>query len=392
MDGESDVRQDLAGLLRDLGVETVEFSNSGRLVEHVDDQDPDIVFINLNAAAPYDCVRAILSLRECGYTGDVQIVGRGQTSFLESFHKIGVDSSLKMLPVLQKPIELSTIRRIVHAHGFSGTPVPPPELSLEEALANDWIKFWFQPKIEFKTDRIVGAEAVARIEHPQYGILSPGRFIGGAGNESLIEMTRRALLSAVKTSADLDRLGLRLKIAINISVEALVKLPIGELVLKSRPGHDEWAGLVFDVTEREVVNEIALVKSRFNQLKEYGVSLAIDDFGRGNSSLAIFKHLACEEIKIHSSFVNGCAGNKGNSNICKTMTQLAHNFGSTAVAIGIETDADAMEIMNLGCDIGQGFLFGKPVAEQEFIATIISGQRPAPQARNVHIAASGNVA
>jgi EAL domain-containing protein (putative c-di-GMP-specific phosphodiesterase class I)/CheY-like chemotaxis protein len=373
-DAEADFRQDLSKLLRGLGVETVEFSDSRRLIENVAEQNPDIIFINLNPAAPYDCVRAVLSLRECNYTGQVQLIGRCSIVFLENFRKIGSDAALNMLPVLQKPIEHATVRQIILEQSLGGAPVPPSKLSLAEALANDWIEFWYQPKIDFKTAQVVGAEAVARFSHPQYGILAPGRFLSGAADTDLIELTRRALLNAIATSVRFDKVGLQLKIAINISVETLVKLPVAELIVKHRPQHDQWPGLIFDVTERQVINEIALLKSRFHELEKYAVTLAIDDFGRGNSSFTIFKHLPCAEIKIDRSFVNGCASNKNNARICQTMIQLAHNFDSKAVAVGIETDADAKALIGMGCDIGQGFLFGKPMPERDFLGVIRQGK------------------
>jgi len=197
--------------------------------------------------------------------------------------------------------------------------------------------------------------------------------LSGAADDDLIELTRRALINAIATSTTFDKLGLQLKIAINISVETLVKVPVSEMIVKHRPQHDQWPGLIFDVTERQIVNEIALLKARFHELKKHGVVLAIDDFGRGNSSFAIFKHLQCAEIKIDRSFVNGCSGNKSSLNICKTMIQMAHNFETKAVAVGIEASADAKELIGLGCDIGQGFLFGKPMREREFIVMLGAG-------------------
>ncbi len=370
VDAESDFRQDFSKLLRGLGVETVEFADSKRLVENIDNQNPDIIFINLNSASPYDCVRALMSLRESSYAGRVQLIGGCDTAFLENFRKIGIDSSLKMLPVLQKPIEHSTIRQIARNCELGGPPVPPPKLSLAEALTNDWIEFWYQPKIDFKRVQVIGAEAIARFCHPEFGVLPPARFLSGAADDDLIELTRRALLNAINTSLTFDKLGLQLKIAINISVETLVKVPVAEMIVKHRPQHDQWPGLVFDVTERQVVNEIALLSARFHELKKHGVVLAIDDFGRGNSSFAIFKHLPCAEIKIDRSFVNGCSTNKSNLSICKTMIQMAHNFQTKAVAVGIEAFADARELIDLDCDIGQGFLLGKPMREHDFIRMI----------------------
>src|SRR5258708_17544706 len=97
--------QGFAKSLRGLGVNTVEFVNSARLGENVETHNPDIVFINLNATDPYDCTRALFSLKECKFGGRVQLFGRCEPAFLESFRKIGNDAALAMLPALQKPVE-----------------------------------------------------------------------------------------------------------------------------------------------------------------------------------------------------------------------------------------------------------------------------------------------
>ena len=128
-----------------------------------------------------------------------------------------------------------------------------------------------------------------------------------------------------------------LKFAININVETLAKLPVAILIEKHRPPDDQWPGLVFDVTETQVLTKTALLKSRIAGLHQAGVSLAIDNFGRGNSSFGLFKELSFSELKIDQSFVQGCASNQDNANICKSMIELAHNFGSKASAVGIET-------------------------------------------------------
>src|ERR1700686_5236031 len=99
--------------LRGLGVNTVEFVNSARLGESVENHNPNIVFINLSATDPYDCARALFSLKECRFGGRVQLFGRCEPVFLESFRKIGNDAALTMLPVLQKPIDFTRVRKLV---------------------------------------------------------------------------------------------------------------------------------------------------------------------------------------------------------------------------------------------------------------------------------------
>src|ERR1700676_3797811 len=207
--------------LRGLGVNTVEFVNSARLGENVENHNPGIVFVNLNATDPYDCARALFSLKECKYGGRVQLFGRCEPAFLESFRKIGNDASLAMLPVLQKPVDFATVRKIVQEQKLNTELVSPPDLSLKKAITSNWINFLYQPQLDLKKKTVVGAEAFVRISHPQHGLLPPGRFLGGASEEDLTTVAAPAIYSAVKTSAAFFKAGVSLRFAININVETL---------------------------------------------------------------------------------------------------------------------------------------------------------------------------
>ena len=117
--------------LHQVGIDTVELRSSAHLAEAVDDQKPDIVFLDLNPANPYECIRALFSLRECRFAGRVQLFGRCDIASLENFRRIGSDSSLTMLPVLRKPIDFSAIRKLVLEQKLNCQPVAPPDLSLK---------------------------------------------------------------------------------------------------------------------------------------------------------------------------------------------------------------------------------------------------------------------
>jgi len=364
--------QGFSGSLRGLGVNTVEFVNSARLGESVENHNPEIVFINLNATDPYDCARALFSLKDCKFGGRVQLFGRCDPVFLESFRKIGIDAALTMLPALQKPIDIAVVRRIVQEQRLATDLVSPPDLSLKKALASNWISFLYQPQVDLKKRTVIGAEAYVRVTHPQHGILPPARFLGGASPEDLSQLAAQAIAKTVKTSAAFFTSGVPLKFAININVETLAKLPVAILIEKYRPPDDQWPGLVFDVTETQVLTKTALLKSRIAGLHQAGVSIAIDNFGRGNSSFGLFKELPFSELKIDRSFVHGCASDQDNANVCKTMIELAHNFGSRASAVGIEAAEDVRKLADLGCDSGQGYLFAKPMTEQELKGMVMA--------------------
>ena len=366
--------QNFCKQLRQAGVDAVELLNSSRLAENVDDHNPDLVFIDVNTINPSDCARALMSLKDCRYAGRVQLIGRCEASMLEGFRKLGADSMLEMLPALQKPINFSEVRKTIAKQKLNSRPVAAPGLTLKSALSSDFITFWYQPKVDLLKRRVVGAEAFARIAHPQHGIIAPVHFLARADDDDIIELAKRAIVSTLKFSAKLDELGVALQLGINVDYDTLAKCPVSELVTKYRPRHEQWPGLVIEMPEAQLLNKVVPVRDRFQDLRKYGVSLAIDNFGRSNSSFAALRYLPFTELKIDPSFVQNCAGNKGNARICKSMIQFAQNFERSATAVGIETIEDAQAIMGLGCHFGQGYIFGKPMTDQQLVTMVRTGR------------------
>ena len=127
------------------------------------------------------------------------------------------------------------------------------------------------------------------------------------------------------------------------------------------------------------MTDLPLAAEMAKKLAHLNVKLAIDDFGRGYSSLARLKELPFAELKLDRTFVTDCGVDKVNAPLCKTVIDLAHNFGSAAVGIGIEKASDALALTSMGCDLGQGFLLGQPMPEDRFISLL--RQRAAGQGR-----------
>jgi EAL domain-containing protein (putative c-di-GMP-specific phosphodiesterase class I) len=244
------------------------------------------------------------------------------------------------------------------------------KISLAEALKNNWVEFWYQPKIDLRRKQLAGAEAFARVCHPEHGVLLPGTFLPDADEASTLQLAEQALVSALKSGLNLSRFGVNLRIAINVPVNCLLKLPVGEIVRHHRPQKDDWAGLMIDVTEKQIVTEIKLANDLSRKLAEYNVRLAIDDFGKAYASLTKLKDLPFVEMKLDRSFVVGCGTDKVHAPLCKTVIDLAHSFGALAVGIGLEKASDTMALVSMGCDLGQGFLFGQPMPEERFIALL----------------------
>lgn len=257
-----------------------------------------------------------------------------------------------------------------------------PRIEIEEALAKGWLEIWYQPKIDLKRKCLAGAEALARIRHPEQGVLLPGSFLTDVSQESVARLTEHALVSTLRNWATFDEAGFNLHLAINVPVSVLLVLPVADLVEQNKPRSERWPGIIVEVTEDQVVRDLRVAQEIANRLPVSGVTIAIDDFGAGYSSLASLRELPFVELKLDHSFVRDCATDPTNAAICQTAIDLAHRFGSAAVAEGIENQADLQAIMGMGCDFGQGLLIAPPMPQQRFLELLLArlNKAPAPAA------------
>ena len=149
--------------------------------------------------------------------------------------------------------------------------------------------------------QLAGAEAYARVRHPQHGLVLAGAFTANASEAATVKLGELAL----KTSAHFSKLGVNLRLSVNIPVPALVKLSVVDIVQAHHPANQKWPGLIIDVPEEQIVGDLALAGELSKKLEPYDVRLAIDNFGRTYPSLAKVDELPFEELKLDCSFVAG---------------------------------------------------------------------------------------
>jgi EAL domain-containing protein (putative c-di-GMP-specific phosphodiesterase class I) len=268
---------------------------------------------------------------------------------------------------------------------------PRPRIEIDEALRNGWFEMWYQPKIDLRRKCLAGAEALARIRHPRFGVLLPGSFLPGVAEDSISRLAEHALIAVLGNWTMFDQAGFNLHLAINVPVSVLLKLPIPALVDKHRPKSDRWPGIILEVTEDQIVRDMRLAQEIANQLRVSGINIAIDDFGAGYSSFSSLRELPFIELKLNNSFVKNCATDATNAAICQTAIDLAHRFGSAAVAEGIENAADLQALTVMGCDFGQGVLIAPPMPQERFLELLrqrVSTARPQAQSASPAEAAS----
>jgi EAL domain-containing protein (putative c-di-GMP-specific phosphodiesterase class I) len=157
----------------------------------------------------------------------------------------------------------------------------------------------------------------------------------------------------------------------NVPVSVLLTVPVARIVDEYHPQSDRWPGIILEVSEDQLVRDIQLAREVATRLWGSGTQIALDDFGAGYSSLSILRELPFVELKIDRSFVNGCATDATNAAICQTAIDLAHRFGGTAVAKGVERQADLQCLVSMGCDFGQGVLVAPPMPQEVFLDLLL---------------------
>jgi diguanylate cyclase (GGDEF)-like protein len=249
---------------------------------------------------------------------------------------------------------------------------------LRRALESGEIEVYFQPKVALPDRRVVGVECLARWDHPTHGIIPPLEFVAVAKHTGQLgRLTEVVLREGLRRARGWLEAGHPLPVSINLSARTLIDptfpTRISELLLDSRV---PASLLTLEITEDGVVGEPDRAMATLNRLSEMGVRLAVDDFGTGYSSLSYLRRLPVDEVKIDQSFVQGMATDAGDLAIVRAVVDLAHHFGLVAVAEGVESERTVNLLEGLGCDVGQGFLFSRPLPFERFEAWLAVQTEP----------------
>jgi EAL domain-containing protein (putative c-di-GMP-specific phosphodiesterase class I) len=386
IDDDPDICTLISKVLSKIGVNSLGLPSANALAGALKQQHPAIVFLDITLDRS-DAIDGIRVLRQGSFAGAVQLISGKDPELLNSIKVIGERHGLKMLEPLRKPFRSEHLRRIFtsgndNAAGsapvqklhpepakWKAAPAADPvlQVNLAEALEAHWLDMAYQPKVDLFLNRVVGAEGLARINHPVHGHLGPQSFLPGASGAALNRLTEFVIRKAFLDWEVMARAGRNPHLAVNAPVQALIDPSLVKLVREHHPRNPKWPGLIIEVTEGDVVKEFDAVSEAAVQLRIYGVILAIDDFGSGYSSFARLKQFPFGEIKLDRSFVQNCASDAMNASICQSIVDLARAAGATCVAEGIENKDDWDALIRLGCNFGQGFLFGRPMSVGKLI-------------------------
>ena len=253
-------------------------------------------------------------------------------------------------------------------------------LLLSEALAQAQFVLFLQPKVVMQTGQVVGAEALARWQHPERGLLSPGAFMPLLDGTALeIVFGQWVVEAALAQLEQLQDAGLHMPVGINISARHLQHPGFGAWMEQCLARHPRIAPrrLELEITESAALYDLAAVAQTLAGLRALGISVALDDFGTGYSSLTYLRRLPLRTLKIDQSFVQGMLADSGDLAIVQGVIGLARSFGYRVIAEGVETIEQGQMLLQLGCMQAQGYCIARPMPLDGFIQWINVWEPPA---------------
>jgi predicted signal transduction protein with EAL and GGDEF domain len=256
------------------------------------------------------------------------------------------------------------------------------EQQLREALASGAIVAWYQPVVDLHTGRIVGAEALARWQHPTRGVLDAFHFVPLAEETGLVlALDDQVVTHAVTTRADLARNGLAagsFRTWMNVSTMQFTRSNPHEQLTRFLEEAGCAPTLVgVEITETAVLDNVEAAAVQIDAARSQGVKVALDDFGVGHSSLTLLRSLPIDAVKIDRSFVRDITRSARDAAIVESVVQLATKLGIEVVAEGVETPEQARLLRELGCGRAQGWLWAKALPAAA-LAERLRGERHTP--------------
>jgi EAL domain-containing protein (putative c-di-GMP-specific phosphodiesterase class I)/CheY-like chemotaxis protein len=369
-DGKRHLRAFLSEVLEDLGFVTSECASAEELKAVLANDVPDLILLGI-AADGIEPGTFLEALVRAAFDGRVLTVGARDSIIVRAVQQVGEEYGLAMLPPLTTPFAAETLRERV-ATLLPDEPAPSPAVHVGEALHAGWLELWYQPKIDARTLARSGAEAMVRMRHPTWGVVPPAYFIPDAHDPHLRDLSEFVIERAVRDwHYLLERLG-AVDLSINLPASFLTDPQAVRDLCRRMPTHPAFGGLTIEIDSAEAIRELDLLTEVAREVRLHNIGLSIDNLGANWPSLMDLDRLPFIKLKADRTFVTGSGHDRLKRTVCRHIVELAQGHGACAVAEGVESRADLVAANELGFDLVQGFLFGKPMPLRKFARSALT--------------------
>jgi EAL domain-containing protein (putative c-di-GMP-specific phosphodiesterase class I) len=335
--------------------------SAGEFRRALDDQPPAVIVMDLHMPE-VDGFELLRELSDKESKAKLIVVsGMADPRTLETASRFGREMGLTMAGALAKPVRVADLKAVLLGLRESEEVVTAE--GLRQAIAADRLFLEYQPKIDIRTRKLVGVEALVRWHGHNGGVIMPDAFIPLAESSGLIDdLTYWTVDRAFRQRrAWLDR-GLDLGIAVNISAKNIHDHRMPDLFGdKCREIGIPSGGITIELTETASTWDVATLMEVLGRFRIKGFHLALDDFGTGYSAIAQLVKLPFSELKVDKSFVSEMDRARDAAIVVKAIIDVGHNLGLSVVAEGVESETQLKMLAGYGCDIAQGFYFFRPM-------------------------------
>ncbi len=332
---------------------------------------PDIIVLDLNLPG-HDGIELMRYLGEQYCRAKIFLTSGVDARTLSAAEKIGEKHNLNSGGILPKPITVEALENALRPLSVGTVAIDVEDL--RNAVENDEFVVRYQPKITLLNrhgDEMDGAETLIRWNRPGVGLVGPDEFLSAVRRHDMMaEVTKIVFRKAVQALRDWIDLGLRLTVSVNLDGTLLDDLQLPDRLREITDAHDVPANhITVEITESAAMADPATTQDILTRLRVKQFNVSMDDFGTGYSSLVQLYRLPFNELKIDKSFVMDIGQNAEADAIVEVLAMLGSKLGLKVCAEGVETQAQLDRLRAFGCDLGQGYLFSKPV-EASMIAPL----------------------
>lgn len=328
----------------------------------------ELLFLDLNMP-DMDGVEFLRELVDRQFVGALVLVSGEDERILETAVRLARSRRLNVLGHLNKPVAPAALHAVLESWS-NATPRFAGKLKkaydatrLRRAIDDGELVNFYQPKVDVASRAVIGVETLVRWQHPVDGLVFPDQFIAVAEEHGLIDDLTRVVLSGALTQARRWRNeGLVLRVAVNISMDNLERLDFPDFVVGEISRHSlAPTDIILELTESRLMKGVSVPLDILTRLRLKHISLSIDDFGTGHSSLAQLRDIPFDELKIDYNFVHGAHHDETRRAIFGASLNLARQLRMKTVAEGVEDQADWDFLRKQGCDMAQGYFIARPM-------------------------------
>ncbi len=367
--GKQHVRGFLAEALEELGFAACQCEQRDDIGEIVERLLPELILLGVSDGST-EGIGILSTLASKQYGGRILLLGPRHSALVAAFQDFGQELGLAMLPVLATPFDETSLRGRLAALMPADEP-PGAVVDVAEALGAGWLALWYEAKVDLRTLGLGGAEALLRLRHPSWGVVTPAGLVADEDDPNF-----RGLANFVIDQAFADWRGIvaergPVELAVTLPIDVLRDTESVETLCRRMSGDPALPGLVLGVSGATLMRDLPRLRDVGAQVRFHRIGLSIGDFGAEWPTGADLGFFPFAEIKVDRRFVAGCADDRAKRAICQRILKLADSVGARTVAQGVETRADFLCVRDLGFDTAQGLLFAHPMPADRFARTVL---------------------